>query len=61
LNKYGYWTYDGSLWNQSDDYRVVCMRVNFSIKTEQGSVYECNSSMIDTCIPDGITSETKSE
>ena len=60
LMKYGNYRFDGSAWVKDDNYRCICMDINFSIKTEQGSVYECNSSMIDTCIPDGITSETKS-
>jgi hypothetical protein len=60
LVKYGNWRYDGSTWVQDDDWRAIALAMNFSIKTEQGSVYECNSFMPDTCIPDGITSESKS-
>ena len=60
LVKYGNWRYDGSTWVNDDDWRAIALAMNFSIKTEQGSVYECNSFMPDTCIPDGITSESKS-
>ena len=60
IAKYWNYRYDGSAWVRDDNYRCICMDINFSIKTEQGSVYECNSDMIDTCVPDGIASETKS-
>lgn len=61
LVKYWNWRFDGSVWVQDDNYRALAIAMNFSIPTEAGKVYECNSSMIDTCIPNGITLETKTK
>lgn len=61
LVKYGNWRFDGSVWVNDDNYRAIALAMNFSIPTEAWKVYECNSDMIDTCIPNGITLETKTK
>ena len=59
LVKYGLWRYDGSVWVNDNKYSAISVAMNFSIPTESWKVYECESNMIDTCIPNGITLETK--
>ena len=59
LVKYGNWRYDGSIWVNDDNWRAISVQMIFSIPTESWKVYECDSEMMDTCIPDGITLETK--
>lgn len=59
--KYGYYRYDGSTWLQESNKKSIVLRLNFSIPTENGKVYECNSSMLDTCIPNWVTLETKTQ
>ena len=61
LVKYGNWRYDGSIWVNDDNWRAIAVQMLFSIPTESWKVYECNSDLMDTCIPDGVTLETKTK
>lgn len=61
LVKYGNWRFDGSVWVNDDNWRAIAVAMNFSIPTEAWKVYECNSKMMDCCVANWITLETKSE
>lgn len=61
LVKYGNWRFDGSIWVQDDNWRAVAVAMNWSIQTENGKVYECDSDMIDCSIPNWVTLETKTK
>ena len=60
LQKFGVEIFDGSNWNKSTTkLDTLCMIINYSMKTEIGEVYECNSNYLDLANPDGIAMETK--
>lgn len=59
LSKYWYWRYDGSIWQNDNNYQTIVCKFNFSIPTESWKVYECNSKYLDSSIPNWVALETK--